>query len=381
MGSSSTKSKDTNMSSENTSRSSSSMGNEENTSNTSNTRPLSIQAPRSQNESRQPQFQPIPNQPRQPTNLQGLLRFAMEATRNEDAPSASNFQPLDQERQRFLNDALTSMTVNVIEELQKSIKVLLGASELRAEDDPSEYDKALEVIANYVDNMDTANDFYKIGGFTIFGPCLNSTHSSLRWRAADIIAELTQNNPYCQEKILEAGLMPILLNMVDTDPSEQTRIKALYAVSCLVREYPISLRHLDVNDGYSVLLRAMQSPVEKLQIKSAFLLSSLCSKDENIDNMKTTLVKMGLIEQAAGLLAMQSLPCDTRDQLLRVLAGLANNNYLPALRECRRPELCLRQTLERLRYELKAEESVDEAVLCTQLLDQIFSDCETGQER
>lgn len=124
------------------------------------------------------------------------------------------------------------MTVNVIEQLQKSIKTLQNAGELRPEDDPSEYDNALDVIADYVDNMDTANDFYKIGGFTIFGPCLNCNHSSLRWRTADIIAELTQNNPYCQEKVLEAGLMPILLNMVDTDPSEQTRIKALYAVSC-----------------------------------------------------------------------------------------------------------------------------------------------------
>lgn len=124
------------------------------------------------------------------------------------------------------------MSVNVIEELQKSIKILSNANELRSEDDPAEYDGALEVIADYVDNMDIANDFYKIGGFAIFGPCLNSNHSSLRWRAADIIAELTQNNPYCQEKVLEAGLMPMLLNMVDTDPSEQSRIKALYALSC-----------------------------------------------------------------------------------------------------------------------------------------------------
>lgn len=36
-------------------------------------------------------------QPRQPTSLHGLLRFAMEATKTEDAPSTSNMPPMDPE--------------------------------------------------------------------------------------------------------------------------------------------------------------------------------------------------------------------------------------------------------------------------------------------
>jgi hsp70-interacting protein len=75
-------------------------------------------------------------------------------------------------------------------------------------------------------------DFHKIGGFCIFRPCLDSAHGSLRWRAAEIVAELTQNNPYCQERVLEAGLLPVLLSLVDGDPAQQVRIKALYALSC-----------------------------------------------------------------------------------------------------------------------------------------------------
>lgn len=68
---------------------------------------------------------------------------------------------------------------------------------------------------------------------------------------------------------------------------------------------------MDVNDGYSVLIRAMQSSVEKLQIKSAFLLSALCSKD-NAHAIRSSLIKMGIIEQASGLLAMNSIIGDTR---------------------------------------------------------------------
>lgn len=35
--------------------------------------------------------------PRQPQNLQGLLRFAMEYTKREDAPGESMLGPLDEE--------------------------------------------------------------------------------------------------------------------------------------------------------------------------------------------------------------------------------------------------------------------------------------------
>lgn len=38
-----------------------------------------------------------PVEPRQPTSLQGLLRFAMEATKAEDAPHESEFQAMDEE--------------------------------------------------------------------------------------------------------------------------------------------------------------------------------------------------------------------------------------------------------------------------------------------
>ncbi|XP_015114402.1 hsp70-binding protein 1 isoform X2 [Diachasma alloeum] len=343
--------------------------------NASSSRPLSIEAARASGPIR-----PVENQPRQPENLQGLLRFAMEATKAEDAPQNTHFTPMDEESKKFLNEALASLTVNVVEELQKSIKTLRNVMELRPEDDPSEYENALEVIAEYVDSIDIANDFYKIGGFSIFGPCLNSPHASIRWKAADIIAELTQNNPFCQNKILEMGLMPILLGMVDSDPSDQARIKSLYAVSCIVRGNALALKYMDVNDGYSVLMRALQSPVEKLQIKSAFLLSALCNK-ENAHAIRSNLIKMGLIDQAAGLLSMSNVFPDTRDRLLDILNSLTLNNNLPALRECRRPEFCLKQTLERHLADLRAEEAVDEAQACAQLLDKIFADQSMNQDR
>lgn len=42
-------------------------------------------------------LEPLPNQPRQPTNLQGLLRFAMEATNSQNVTNDTPFQSMDEE--------------------------------------------------------------------------------------------------------------------------------------------------------------------------------------------------------------------------------------------------------------------------------------------
>ncbi|XP_076162338.1 hsp70-binding protein 1 [Ptiloglossa arizonensis] len=346
----------------------------------SSARPLSIEGPRGTNNTESRMLVAEPNQPRQPNNLLELFTFAMETTNSQVSANNISFNPMDEERRRFLEETFSSLTCNVVEELRKGIKILSNVVDLGPDDDTSQHETALEKIADYVDNIDVANDFYKIGGFSIFGPCLNSPHSNIRWRAADVIAELAQNNPFCQERFLETGLFPILLNMIDTDPMEIARVKALYAVSCIVRGHHISLKYMDINDGYSVLLRAMQSSVKKLQIKSAFLLCSLCNKDDTND-LKLTLVNMGLVEQATGFLAMGDLLPEIRDQLLNILDGLTSNDFTPALKECRRPELNLQSTLEHCLKDLKQEENSDQVDTCCRLLSKVFPGQDTNEER
>jgi len=77
------------------------------------------------------------------------------------------------------------------------------------------------------------SDFHRIGGFHILPSLLSSRHAELRWRAAELIATLTQNNPYCQSAVLEVKLLPQLMELLDNaSEDEQVRVKALYAVSC-----------------------------------------------------------------------------------------------------------------------------------------------------
>jgi hypothetical protein len=54
------------------------------------------------------------------------------------------------------------MSVNVIEEISKGIKVLEGAGKITVRDSPEEFERALDTITNYVDNMDISNGVWKV---------------------------------------------------------------------------------------------------------------------------------------------------------------------------------------------------------------------------
>lgn len=124
------------------------------------------------------------------------------------------------------------MTIDVVELLQKQIKTLENVDALPAEADASEYLAAIETILEHVDQIDIANDFHKIGGFCVLKPCLKSVHSPIRIGACEILAEVSQNNPYCQKVVVDQNYIPLLLELLEKEQDNQVAIKILYAISC-----------------------------------------------------------------------------------------------------------------------------------------------------
>lgn len=76
----------------------------------------------------------------------------MEATKSEDAPHDSHFEPMDEERRRFLEEALKSLTLDVVEEIEKAMKTLMDPD--KAEEDKAD---AIEIIIDFVQDIDAAN--------------------------------------------------------------------------------------------------------------------------------------------------------------------------------------------------------------------------------
>jgi hypothetical protein len=148
-----------------------------------------------------------PNQPRPPRDMDGLIKFCLEASRSEDAPAggASTMEDMDPERRVWLQQALASMSVDVIKELAEAIKILETETVQdpnATEDQVSEVEYAFECIGDWIGQLDMAMNFHQIGGFHSLNGCLESPHDTLRSGAANAIAELSQNNPYCQVNIM-----------------------------------------------------------------------------------------------------------------------------------------------------------------------------------
>ncbi|KAK8739890.1 hypothetical protein OTU49_003247 [Cherax quadricarinatus] len=291
-----------------------------------------------------------------PRNLQGLLNFCTEITAREDTTGPSRFQGMDPERRSFLEEALNSMTVDVVKRLADALKALCSESVTMPGEDVTEQERAIEIIEEYVDDLNHAEDLQKLGGFPILMKCLDSPHTSLRTGAAGLIGDICQNYLNCQENMLSLNIMPVLLHMIDTDEDNQARVKAMYAVSCLIRHCPKGEEQFLKTDGLSYLMRAMQSDVEKLVVKSAFILTNFFRKN---DSHKATALSMGFVEQLLTLLSNENSDDISREHCTAALLNLASS-YPPALAECLRPELNVSQILTSRLEDIKGKEELEE---------------------
>ncbi|XP_076304314.1 hsp70-binding protein 1 [Tachypleus tridentatus] len=305
-----------------------------------------------------------------PRNLQGLLRFCTENTQAEDSTHPTDTSSIDPERREWLEQALNSMTVSVVEEMEKCLQILRNSiNDEKADGDAfAEQKVTLEKLLDFVDSMDNAIDFHKLGGFSLLQPLLKEPDTEVKALTAELVAELVQNNSYCQKAAIEHHLVETLLNVIDHDPEELVKVKALYAISCLCRQCPEAQQVMEQTGGFSVLLRALQSPIEKLKIKTCFLLSNLCSQEPTYREL---LFKMGFVEQLAALL--QTEHNRSHEYLMSAVLALVSD-HPQAQEECHRPELGLKSILEnRLKLLEGKEEFQEELHYCHQLLNLCFN--------
>ncbi|XP_063040261.1 hsp70-binding protein 1 [Engraulis encrasicolus] len=312
---------------------------------------------------------------RHPQNLQGVLRLAVEAGSASEGPMPH--EPLSEETKAWLRQALAEACkgqMDEVEQMKECIKVLRAdwnAGRQRdaedGEEGEEEQESALELLSDLCENLDNARDLMKLGGLDL---CVSSLlchpQSGIRWRAAQLIASCAQNMPEVQSHLLGLGALKTLLQLTDHDPNPTVRVKALYAVSCLVREIEEGLPEFLTQDGFSVLMRGMQSDNEKLRTKSAFLLLNLLTAHpEN----KDTVLAMGMVQQLVSVL--RSTHSSVHEHVLGALCCLAEDNR--GIEDCRAPSLGLEELLSQRAQELKGkEESQEELEFCEQLRSKCF---------
>lgn len=164
------------------------------------------------------------------------------------------------------------MSVNVIEEFLKAIQILQN-------DSSCDEDKinALDLIADYIDNIDFANSFVKVEGADILLKCMAETNKSVQVPTINIVAEMCQNNPFCQKYFCEKDVMDLLMHFLDNDDYDIVA-SALYALSAMVRNFEPALAELQKRGGLKCILNCLNKNCDRVFVKACFLLTSISSE-------------------------------------------------------------------------------------------------------
>ncbi|XP_037545493.1 hsp70-binding protein 1 [Nematolebias whitei] len=316
---------------------------------------------------------------RYPQNLQGVLQLAVDAGSAAEGPAP--VEAMSEERKTWLREALSDMCKGQMDEVEhmKQCLAVLHRDETSekeeadddddADEEEDERESVFEMLSELCENLDNARDFMILGGLELcVSRYLSHIQSGLRWRAAQLIASCAQNMPQVQDHLLQIEVLPKLLQLTDSDPNPTVRVKALYAVSCLVREQEAGLLAFVAHDGFSVLMRGMQSENEKLRTKSAFLLLNLLTSHPE---HKETVVSMGMVQQLVAILRMPHSPF--HEHVLGALCCLVED-FPQGLRDCRNPALDLEEFLKQRAKDLQGkDESREEFDFCERLRVLCFS--------
>lgn len=223
-------------------------------------------------------------------NMQDILKYAIEnSDNNGDSELLAKNGILDSERKQFLENVLSSMAVDVVSELQNAIHILE-----KEHSGMEEKIEALNAIRDLVGSIDTAKNFIQIGGSKVLFDCLNTNNSTLRINAAYVIAELSQNNPYCQEHFINAGALQKLI--IAAQENDEIASSSMHAISTLVRNFEKGSALFIELEGLECILKCLQSANANLFVKSCFLMKSLAME---FDPIREEFVKLGAVYELA----------------------------------------------------------------------------------
>jgi len=93
--------------------------------------------------------------------------------------------------------------------------------------------EAMETLQDYIEDLNFASDFQKMGGLELLIYALDSTHSDVVWRAGECLATAVQNDERLQLYVLDLGIMAKLLAILKETENEKVVLKMLRALSCL----------------------------------------------------------------------------------------------------------------------------------------------------
>ncbi|VDP93157.1 unnamed protein product [Echinostoma caproni] len=187
-----------------------------------------------------------------PRELKEMLRFAME---NSDNTKPTEMDP---ERSQWLQQAMSAVSVDLTKQLKEDIQLLADLLP-NANDQGEQLETVLEDILTLTEDLDLANDFFKLGGGDLLFKLVRDGPKIVKSQSYELLAHVTQNNPEAQKICVQQNMLPALINLL---PKEKNLIhlkKLLLALSCLTRAYAPAVAEFRKADGFTVVLSVLSN--------------------------------------------------------------------------------------------------------------------------
>lgn len=222
-----------------------------------------------------------------PNKWLGLLRWSM---KYQDGTQPTNeAKVMTEENKKFLEQVMKECVIDEVERMTQILRILDGENPqdvFETEDDDREpvsdadleeyKDILLDELLTRADQVDNAQTFVKLKGLPVLLKLFETERAETRALAAEVFATVVQNNPPCQKAALELNSMKNL-RALSEDTDESCRVRALLALSCLIRGDEKAEEDFLGSDfnGVGLLDNALTSGIVRLQRKALFLLRFL----------------------------------------------------------------------------------------------------------
>ncbi|XP_018319170.1 nucleotide exchange factor SIL1-like [Agrilus planipennis] len=137
-----------------------------------------------------------------------------------------------------------------------------------------------------VHQYDNAQEFMNLNGFKeIIYRNINSTNPKIRAEALKLLGSAVQHNAKVQIHALETDAVNILLKVLAIDSNHFVKMRAVFALSSLLRRFPIAQFKFVENAGLSVFSTFFDKPQDiKIQLKIITLLNDLLIEHQHAKN-------------------------------------------------------------------------------------------------
>jgi len=191
--------------------------------------------------------------------LKGILRWTLEQQANT-SDGTTESKPVTEEDRAWLKEAMENM-IDATDHLKDCVEIL---SSDQNDVNPMEQDdtvrqlqeNALDKLMNIIDNIDFARDLGVIGGMEPLLLLLkHPKHSSLRWRAANVLGTVVQNSEVCQQWAYDKGALDVVLEQLETETNLKCSCKLFFALASLIRGFRIGMEHfINNSNGLNMLI-------------------------------------------------------------------------------------------------------------------------------